>query len=138
MKKLALALLLVLAVAVPAATAGGKTYLGGCTSLDKAKYKPHRILLACGDGALYVNHIKWKSWGKKRARGRGRAHVNTCDPSCAEGHFETYKARLLLRKRSTCDTGPKHQFRRVVLIFPGKRPDGAPKRQAYPRECGRR
>ncbi len=64
--------------------------------------------------------------------------MNTCDPSCAEGHFETFKARLKLFKRTTCETGRKHQFLRVRLIFPGKRPDGAPKRQTYQRVCGTR
>src|SRR5215212_7873637 len=122
MTKLGLLLLVALAVAIPAAAAGGKTYLGGCSSLEHAKYKPHRVLLACGDGSLYVNHVKWRAWGKKRARGHGRAHVNDCKPSCADGKFHRYRARLRLSHRATCQIGPKRQFKRVRLIFPGKRP----------------
>src|SRR3954470_4500632 len=113
MKKLLLVLPLVLAVAIPAA-AGGKTFLGNCTPGDPAQYKPHRILLACGDGALFVNHIKWSSWRARSARGRGRAHVNNCKPSCAGGKFHAYRARLKLRHRTTCSIGPKRQFLRVV------------------------
>src|SRR3954452_1897403 len=138
MKKFALVLTLALAVAVPAA-AGGKTYLGGCSPQDHAKFKPHHVLLACGDGSLYVNHIKWRSWGKKRARGHGRAHVNDCTPSCAQGRFHTYPARLKLRHRVTCDVGPRHQFTHVRLIFSGQRPAAdAPRAINYTRPCSRR
>ena len=137
MKKLALPLLLALAVTVPAAAAGGKTYLGGCSSLDHAKYKPHMVVLACGDASLYVNHLKWSSWGKKRARGHGRAHSNTCKPSCAQGKFRRYPAKLKAYRRVSCTRGPKHQFSRVRLTFTGKRPSGAPKTVIFERSCSR-
>jgi hypothetical protein len=138
MKTFTLLLATALAAAIPAAAAGGKTYLGACSTSQQATYKPHKIVLACGDGALYVNHIKWTSWGAKRARGHGRVHVNTCDPSCAQGHFKTYKGgKLKLFRRRTCSNGPKHQFLRARLTFSGKHPSGAPKTFVYPRQCGK-
>jgi hypothetical protein len=61
--------------------------------------------------------------------------VNDCKPSCAQGKFHTFKVRLTLRHRTTCTTGPKRQFRRVRLTFPGKRPSGARKVNRYDRVC---
>jgi len=134
MKKLALVLTLALAVAVPAA-AGGKTFLGGCGALEHAKYKPKSIVVSCGDGTIRVKKAHWAKWGKKRARGRGKAVINDCTPSCAEGTPHTYRVKLTLSRARKCDFGPKRQFRRLTLTYPNDRPDGIAKTNGYYRSC---
>src|SRR4051794_30054073 len=138
MKKLALPLILALAIAIPAAAAGGKTYLGGCSPSDHARFKPRHIIAACGDAGVEVRRAKWGSWHSKRARGRGRARVNDCNPNCAQGTSHRYKVRLRASNRHSCAIGPKHQFLTLKVIFRNNRPAGFPKRLTFSRTCSRR
>lgn len=62
----------------------------------KALAKPTNLLLACADGNEYVSHITWKTWGTKRATGKGTLYLNDCNPDCASGHFHGYSASVLL------------------------------------------
>jgi hypothetical protein len=108
-------LALALLPALGAGKSGPKTYLGGCASSGKAKFKPHKFVLACGDGSAIFKKAKWKSWGKHKAKGKGVLRLNNCTPSCAQGTFHNHKARIRLSKVLTCTTGRKHQFGRVVV-----------------------
>jgi hypothetical protein len=135
MKKLLLPLL-VLAVTVPAVAAGGKTYLGACSTSEHARFKPKHVLVACGDGSFYVNHIKWSKWGANKARGKGRAHVNTCTPSCAQGKFRRYKVKLRADVPATCPGRKSVQFSRLTVRFGKKHPKGV-KRTQTARLCGK-
>lgn len=47
--------------------------------------KPETIMLTCADGGIYVTNIKWESWKKVEAVGKGTYSQNLCDPTCAEG-----------------------------------------------------
>jgi hypothetical protein len=136
MKKLVL-LVALLMLAVPA-SASAKTYLGGCSPNAHAKYKPKRILFSCGSGGIRIKGAKWSSWRARRARGRGRARVNDCNPNCAQGTIRTYRVRLRLSKAVTCQIGPRRQFTLVTLIFRNRRPSGFPKSLRGPRVCSRR
>ncbi len=43
--------------------------------------------------------LRWVHWGWARAIARGNASVLICEPSCAEGHRERGKVRVVVRKR---------------------------------------
>jgi hypothetical protein len=129
---------LLLAVAIPAAGASGKTYLGGCfdTPRDQARYKPRFIELSCTVGDAKVDRVKWSKWGRRRARGRGTAYINNCKPSCVDGHFHKYRVKVRLRRARRCSIGPRRQFRQVRITFVHRKPRYYPRTTAYRRDCG--
>ena len=47
--------------------------------------KPKSITIYCGDGGAYISKIKWKTWSKDGASGRGEYYKNLCEPDCADG-----------------------------------------------------
>lgn len=138
MRKLRLLGLLAVAVAlvVPALAGGAtsKVLSPGCGGSDKAAYKPSKIIIACGDGNLFVTKLKWTSWGTKTAKGNGTAHQNTCTPNCAQGKFKTYPMSLVLSVPKKCAHG-KHEFAELKYTYTGKRPKGVRKSSTVPRGC---
>jgi len=103
-----LAILLVFCSFVPSARAGSAVAAGhpellshtqvvqGCLHYRVAPR--FYIVIACGDGNLYLNGLHWRYWHKYDARGHGYLVANDCDPSCAEGHFHRYPARFHLTR----------------------------------------
>jgi hypothetical protein len=59
-------------------------------------HKPASLLLTCADGGIYVEKIKWNSWGQMGATGTGIFSENLCEPSCAEGKRVTALVNLTL------------------------------------------
>lgn len=95
-----------------------------CT--DEA-YKPAEVIVACGDGNLTVDGLSWRHWNRGRARATGTAHANDCKPACFDGTIHDYRVQVRLSRPHRCSSGPakgKHQYTRLKLRFPGKRPDG--------------
>ena len=93
----------------------------------KPLVEPPRIVLACGDGGLFVSHLHWTKWRHRHARGKGRLYAKSCVPSCAEGHFEKYPVRIRLRKvkRGICGGQRLPLFRKAILNFPHDKPSHA-------------
>jgi hypothetical protein len=60
------------------------------------EHKPESILITCADGGIYVEKIKWDSWGYTGATGVGVFSENLCEPSCAEGKRVTASVKLTL------------------------------------------
>ena len=108
--------LLALVVAALALTAlptaaNARSYYADCDFTPR--YKPHTIILACGDGNAQLKSIHWYRWGGSNARGWTRRFIyNDCDPYCAVGRFHRRRAppgprscqRLLAL---TCGTVPR-------------------------------
>jgi hypothetical protein len=139
LKRLALLCTIVAAAGlatVPAA-AGARTYLGACSSGERAAYKPNQVLVACADGNFLIFHLKWSSWGKRSAHGTGTARVNTCKPDCASGKFHKYPVKVALGRPRSCSRGPGRQFKRVTYTFTGSRPAGVERSGYSTRVCGR-
>ncbi len=63
---------------------------------ETPEHKPESILITCADGGIYVEKIKWDSWGHTGATGVGVFSENLCEPSCAEGMRVTAAAKLTL------------------------------------------
>jgi hypothetical protein len=90
--------------AAGADAAQATTYLPGrCYDLI---VKPKRVILACGDGGLFLSAMHWTEWGKPRAHGNGRMLANDCDPSCVDGTFIGYPVRVTLSGRSAAAATP--------------------------------
>lgn len=65
-------------------------------------YQPPRLNPSV-DGSLFMRGMQWTVWDDRHAVGRGIAHVNDCDPSCADGHYATYPVTVRLsRPRELC------------------------------------
>src|SRR5207245_7810201 len=67
-----------------------------------AKYKPHQIVIACGDATTYLSHLSWSAWGPQAASGRGKVNRRTCQPSCSASPYKRYAARVRLTRPRTC------------------------------------
>ena len=94
------------AVAVALAAAGGAGAsarpLVAPNCLGKPTVKPAEVVLACADAGLGVRGIVWLGWGQPVAAGVGTAFANDCTPTCAAGHFHTYRGVLLLSGSQRC------------------------------------
>jgi hypothetical protein len=77
---LLLALALALTVGTTASGAGGRTYFRDPFT-NRAHFKPKVISFSDAD----LTRLRWRSWNRRHAFGRGRGRVNNCIPSCAGG-----------------------------------------------------
>jgi hypothetical protein len=124
-----------LALSAPAGGAGERTYLPGCVPAEKAKYKPKTIIVACADANFQIRKISWSHWGHDYAKGKGRAKVNDCDPSCADGHFHSYPVKVRAERPHHCEDYGKREWRRLRWRFTDKKPAGVPRRDKQDRAC---
>jgi hypothetical protein len=94
---------------------------------ERGRYKPRRVIVTCADANFRVRSIRWSSWTRREARGRGTALVNDCDPNCAQGTFRRYRIRLrAFRPRLTGGCVPGSLFTRLGWRFPQRKPRGTP------------
>jgi hypothetical protein len=131
-KRLAAAVLTILAILAIPAGAATHTRLAGCG--DKPAYKPKRVIVSCGDGAFRVNKLKWSTWTRKTAIGNGTARVLTCEPSCAEGKFKSYPIKLSADRAKKCPKNGR-QFTRLTYSFKDTKPRGARRTDSVARPC---
>lgn len=113
-----------LTAGVTSASAAPMVGVNDCGSLES---KPKELVLACADANEYLDNVKWKSWKKNKAKGTATYKVNNCDPTCADGTWESYKVRVTLKKPKT-QSGEK-VYSEVVLRFPKAVPDGKKKKE---------
>lgn len=102
---------------------------GSCTDEN---YRPRKLIVACGDGNLFLTGLRWSSWNGRIAHGRGTAHLNNCSPNCAEGSFSTVAAKVRLSRPGNC--GGIYQYRKLMLTL-ASNPTGAPRVQSAPFPC---
>ena len=107
-----------LAPGVLAAVSSSPSVVPNC--LGKPLVKPSEVILACADAGLGVRAIHWLGWGSPVAAGLGTAFANDCTPSCAAGHFHSYRAVLLLGGAQRC--GPAVAYRTATVAIVGAPP----------------
>jgi hypothetical protein len=117
------------------ATGASHVRIPGCGGVDKARYKPDKVIVACGDGNFYVVKLEWTKWTRKAASGTGTGKLNDCMPNCAQGQFHSYKVKLIASKPVTCSNG-KREFSRLAWYFRHKH-KGIPRKGAADRPCSR-
>jgi hypothetical protein len=104
-RSLAAAIVLFVLCAGGASAARSVGYYGCRTFVAKhptAVVKPTSIVVACGDGNLYLTGIHWATWNASTATGSGMVHSNDCKPYCAADHFHTAPATVTLSKPRSC------------------------------------
>lgn len=86
-----------------------------------SQLKPGELHPFSGDDNAYFYGVRWRSWGKPKARGRGKAAVNNCKPSCAAGRFvrrRGAKAVLYRLRKGRCDGEAARFYTRASMRFP--------------------
>ncbi len=103
----------------------------------KPQVEPRRIVFACADVGLYVNHLRWTKWRHRRAKGKGVLHERTCDPACLGSPYKDYPVKIRLRKvkRGTCGGRRVPLFRKAILSFSEKAPPDAHRVRRNPMFC---
>jgi hypothetical protein len=97
--------------------------LAGCVPGTPATVRPKKVIVACGDANFYFTNLAWSSWNAKHAIGNGIANVNDCTPTCAAGHFHTYRATLTLTRPRSCSNGLR-EFTRMAWLLHASPPAG--------------
>ena len=108
MKLAGLTAVLLLALAVPAASASTRlpTLLGDAAHFHLTwQVRPASILYTGdgsgilggfdGTGAAQPGHLKWQSWTTTRAEGSGAVWIDNCKPSCANGTFKPHAVKVV-------------------------------------------
>jgi hypothetical protein len=102
------------------ATSPGRTYFPQGQSPSDPVYRP-RLLAVAGEGSFVVERMRWSSWRRGSARGRGIGAQDDCSPDCATGTFHRAPVRVrLARPRSRCGN---RIWTRMALTWT----EGAPK-----------
>ena len=81
------------------------------------RYRPQRIIVACGDGGFILQHMRWRGWNRKVVRGRGIARVNDCTPFCAGGTIRKVPVRVRLSGRKRCAAQNRYVYTRLSYRF---------------------
>ena len=123
------------ALGAGAADGASHVRIPGCGGTDRARYKPDKVIVACGDGNFFVDRLEWSKWTRKAASGAGTGRLNDCMPNCAQGQFRSYKVKLIASEPVTCSNG-KREFSRLAWYFRHK-PPGTVRKGAVHRGCSR-
>jgi hypothetical protein len=83
----------------------------GCAHTPRVR--PASIVIACGDGNFYADHLVWKRWSATGAVAAGIGHRNDCKPYCAAGHFHAFPLTIRLSRVVACVRG-RREFSRVA------------------------
>lgn len=118
MRKAALILGLLMAGSlIPAEAIAGSEGTAVTHYCVRAKVKPRKILFACADGGSGLRGLRWESWNKYSAKGRGKYYYNDCDPYCADGTLHKVRTKVRLRGREWCPNIERYVFKRAKLRF---------------------
>jgi len=111
------------ALAVSAYGDGGSPLpaFAGCSPTDP-QIRPLEILVACGDGNLYISALVWSRWSRTNAVGTGISHQNDCQPYCVSGHWHRFRVTVSLSRPRACRSG--HLFTRLTYVVRDEPKDG--------------
>jgi hypothetical protein len=129
-----LAAIVVASLAASAGAASPPPKLAACVPGSPSAVRPKKIIVACGDANFYFTNLVWSSWNAKQAVASGIANLNDCKPSCAAGHFHTYRATVTLSRPRSCSDGIR-AFTRMAWRFPATVPAGLGLRDSQSLPC---
>jgi hypothetical protein len=122
-----------LAVAAAAATPSSRTYV--TSNCSGASFKPHSIVLTCGDAGLVVSKLQWPQWGTMQAHGAGRGEEKICTPNCAAGKVGKAAMKVVLSKPRLCPQDEKRHFTRIHYKWIPAAPGEGPNQGSIPLPC---
>lgn len=86
---------------------------------EKCRYgirRPKLVILACGDGGIWLRDLRWRRWGGPVAVGYGTYGYKLCEPDCATGGFREIAATVRFHRRRECPDRTHLYYRRVTVI----------------------
>jgi hypothetical protein len=89
---------------------------------QKPAVEPNSITIACGDADFVLEDLEWSSWGGDTADASAVARVNSCEPSCADGKWQEYDAKVSLSTIEECKG--ESAYAAASIDFAGKSPAG--------------
>jgi hypothetical protein len=99
-------------------------------------FKPGRIILACADAGLYVEHLQWQRWGRIEAEGTGTGTGRTCKPSCAAGGTRSGAMEIRLYAPKVCRQDGRVHFTKIKYRWSDGSPiAGTPDSGVVPSPC---
>jgi hypothetical protein len=129
----ALALCALAAAAAAVAMPANRTYV--TSDCSGASFKPHSIVLACGDAGLVVSKLQWPQWGTKKAHGAGRGEAKICKPDCAAGKVGKAAMKVILSKPRFCPQDEKRHFTKLHYKWIPAAPAEGPNQGNIPLPC---
>jgi hypothetical protein len=116
--RLATAVLVLVALAVPAvAVAGQEILVPSYLDYGQPEVRPHEILLS-EDGTLALYGIKYRSYGGRVAEATGRGYTRGCVPDCAQGKVRRPRAKIRLSRITWCEAKPIYARLQYTLTGP--------------------
>lgn len=101
---------------LPAAVAKkSRVYVSNC---GNSVYRPHHIVVFCGDAGVIVDSIQWTHWGSRSAMGQGVAVTKTCNPDCASGGVMQDPVTVRLSHRHFCASAGRTAFLHIDVNYP--------------------
>jgi hypothetical protein len=85
----------------------------GAAGWHLGRARPPVIYL--GESNIFVRTPHWSAWSGSSARASGKLWVNTCAPTCAAGHYRTYRAQVSFSRVAVHD-GVRY-FSRMRLSY---------------------
>ena len=86
-----------LAAAALIGSAAAKKPIAHVSNCGDSVYRPHQLVVYCGDAGVVLTGIDWSRWGRRSANGDATAVTKTCDPDCATGASPTRRCRCSSR-----------------------------------------
>jgi hypothetical protein len=129
----ALGLVAALAAAVAVAQPASRTYV--TSNCSGAAFKPHSIVLTCGDAGLVATKLQWPQWGTKMAHGAGLGKEKVCTPDCAAGKVAKAAMKVILSKPKFCPQDEKRHFTKLRYKWVPAAPGEGPNRGSIPLPC---
>ncbi len=104
-----------------------RTYAATCGGAAYLEYRPHLISSGCTGGALTIDGIHWRGYGRGRALGTGVVLVQDCGGCAYPTHFARYHATVRLSGRKHCTDGVDVSYFprvRIATRYPRGNPFG--------------
>jgi hypothetical protein len=91
--------------------------------VQPAMVRPKTFIITCADGYTYLGKLAWTSWTPGLASATGALVENDCTPYCADGHFHSYPAVVVLWGNAAVKNHPgEHCYTKMTVILTGSRP----------------
>ena|ERR1700722_10236688 len=114
MRRAVLTVVSIAVIAVPGVALAQRVHFEGAV-IQGPTTRPHALSLTA-DGTLEVSQIRWRSWGRNLASGRGTAEYHGCTPSCGQGIIHQVVVATRLSDIVRC--GGRLWYNHVRLIKP--------------------
>ena len=107
-----------LAAAALIGSAAAKKPNAHVSNCGDSVYRPHQLVVYCGDAGVVLTGIDWSRWGRRSANGDATAVTKTCDPDCATGGVTHKAVSVRLSHRHFCKSAAEPDFLRIAVRYP--------------------